>query len=125
IGASPAPSRGWPRSFSERTFCMSVFKKKIIRYLDSNGRQVPKGTPGATRHEETSSKWYGRDPATGKDVPLAKNKVAAQQLLAALVKKAEMGKAGISDLFEAHHQRPLKEHLADFKASLLAKGDEP
>jgi hypothetical protein len=57
-----------------------VFKKHIVRYLDAAGRQVPKGTPGATRRQEESSKWYGRVPGTTRPVPLSTNKGAAERL---------------------------------------------
>src|SRR5438045_2299795 len=100
-----------------------VFKKSITRTLDASGRQVPRGTPGAHKHREKSTKWYGHVPGSPKPVPLCANKSAAQMMLNELVKKAELAKAGISDPFEQHRQRPLVEHLADFEAELLAKGD--
>jgi hypothetical protein len=80
-------------------------------------RKVPKGTPGAKKVKKKSTRFYGRPTGSAKPVPLSANKVAAQQLLADLVKKAELGRAGISDPFEAHRQRPLTEHLV----SLLTK----
>lgn len=51
--------------------------------------------------------------------------MAAQQLLADRVKKAELGRAGIVDPFEAHRKRPLADQLADFEADLTAKGNGP
>ena len=75
-----------------------------------------------------SRKWYGtyRD-ADGivRTVPLSTDRTAAQQMLSELVKRAELGKAGIVDPFEGHARRPLAEHLADFKADLNAKGNTP
>src|SRR5262249_2374822 len=85
-------------------------------------RSGPEGRPGAVRVKKRSAKWYGRAPGSTKAVPLSANKAAAQQLLAALVKKAELGRAGISDPFEAHRNRPLSEHLEDYYRYLLAKG---
>ena len=41
------------------------------------------------------------------------------------VKKAELGRAGICDPFEAHRKRPLAEHLVDFEGDLKAKGNTP
>src|SRR5262249_23002176 len=96
-----------------------VFKKSITRYLDDRGRQVPKGTAGARRVREKSAKWYGRVPGAPKPVPLCRNKTAAEQMLADLVRKSELAKAGIVDPFEQHSKRPLLEHLADFEAALL------
>ena len=75
-----------------------------------------------------SRKWYGSFvDAAGVDrcLPLAADKTAAQQMLAALVRKAELGKAGIVDPFEQHRRRPLAEHLADFLGELRGRGDDP
>ncbi|HYT89387.1 MAG TPA: tyrosine-type recombinase/integrase [Gemmataceae bacterium] len=88
-------------------------------------RKVKAGTPGATKVKKKSGKWYGRVPGNQQPVPLSANKVAAQQILAELVRKAEVGRAGISDPFEDHRKRPLLEHLADFEADLKAKGNTP
>jgi hypothetical protein len=72
-----------------------------------------------------AKKWYGQ--YTDADsvlhrVPLSANKTVAQQMLNELVKKAELGKVGIVDPFEAHRKRSLADHLADYEASLRAKG---
>src|SRR5262245_24816161 len=104
---------------------MNVFKKIITRYLDNNGRQVRKGTPGATQVREFSRKYYGRDPATGKPVPLAANKVAAELLLAQMVRKAELKEANVFDPYEGHTKRPLAEHLDDFRKDLAARDNSP
>src|SRR5262245_31391335 len=85
-------------------------------------RKVPKGTPGARKVKKKSTKWYGRVPGSARPVPLSANKVAAQQMLAALVRKAELGRVGILDPYEEHRQRPLTEHLNDYYRFLLAKG---
>src|SRR5262249_60189376 len=85
-------------------------------------RKVPKGTRGARKAKKKSPRWYGRVPGSTKPVPLSANKVAAQQILAELVKKAELGRVGIADPFEEHRQRPLREHLDDYCRYLLAKG---
>jgi gluconolactonase len=101
----------------------AVFKKQIVRYKDADGRQVPKGTPGATRHEEQSSKWYGRVPGEARPRPLCRNRKAAEVMLGDLIRKAENASVGIGPgPFEKHHAHPLAGHLADFEAGLLAKG---
>ncbi|HKI33592.1 MAG TPA: tyrosine-type recombinase/integrase [Gemmataceae bacterium] len=99
-----------------------VFKKSITRYLDAEGRQVPKGTPGARKVREKSAKWYGRPPGAARPVPLCENKTAAQIMLNELVRKAGLATVGISDPYEEHRKRPLLEHLADFESALLAQG---
>src|SRR5215471_1775220 len=88
-------------------------------------RKVKAGTPGAEKVKKKSRKWYGRVPGNPKPVPLSTNKVAAQQLLAELVKKAELGRAGIGDPFEDHRKRPLREHLADYRRELEARDNVP
>jgi hypothetical protein len=88
-------------------------------------RKVPKGTPGAKKVKKKSTKWYGRTPGSTKPMPLSANKVAAQQLLAELVRKAELGRAGIIDPFEEHRKRPLADHLEDYCRYLEAEGNCP
>jgi hypothetical protein len=44
-------------------------------------------------------------------VPLSANKVAAGQMYAELVKRAELRKFEIGDPFEEHRKRPLADHL--------------
>jgi hypothetical protein len=102
-----------------------VFKKAITRYLDAEGRQVPKGTPGARRVKEKSAKWYGRVPGAPRPVPLCENKAAAQTMLNELLHKAVLATVGISDPYEAHRKRPLSDHLADFRRELAARDNAP
>src|SRR5262245_41730454 len=131
---------------SEDTMASNLFKVTVVQYwlhdcwIDAEGRpcdrntpgarfvksrKVPAGTPGAKKVTKKSSKWYGRVPGSTKPVPLSTNKVAAQQLLAALVRKAELGRAGLNDPFEGHRQRPLLEHLADYRRELESRGNAP
>src|SRR5262245_10217638 len=81
-------------------------------------RKVPAGTPGSTKVTKKSSKWYGRVPGSGQSVALSANKVAAHQLFAAKIRKAEMRKAGILAPYEDNRKRPLTEHLADWDRAL-------
>src|SRR6516165_5508163 len=99
-----------------------VYKKSIVRYLDVDGRQVTKGTPGARKIKQKSGKWYGTVPGAAKPVPLCRNKSAAEIMLNELVKKAELAKAGVVDKFEPHRKRPLPDHLDDYESYLKAKG---
>jgi integrase len=78
------------------------------------------------RVQRRAAKWYGQYKEANGDlhrVPLSKNKTAAQQMLNALVRKSELGKAGIADPFEDQRKRPLADHLADFRRYLEAKGN--
>src|SRR6266542_4222878 len=121
----PENRQGRPRPFSERTLPVNVFKKIIVRYVDAQGRQVRKDTPGAEKVQEFSTKYYGRVPGNPRLVPLATNKTAAELMLAQLVRQAEMEEAGIVDPFAAHRRRPLAEHLADYKNELAARDNTP
>jgi hypothetical protein len=75
-----------------------------------------------------SAKWYGEyvdaDDKTQR-VPLSTDKTAAGQMLADLVKKAELGKAGITDPYQEYRRRPLAEHLDDYRRHLTARATPP
>ncbi len=79
----------------------SLKKKTIVSYQDRAGSRVPKGTPGAKKVKEKSSKWYGqfKNPETGKweCVPLSTDKEASRTQLAEIVKAVERGQAGLID----------------------------
>jgi integrase len=53
------------------------------------------------------------------------DKEATKQLAARLERNAARGKEGMVDPFEAHHKRPLAEHLSDWEAAQLAEGATP
>lgn len=90
-----------------------------VRYVDGDGRRVPKGTKGAKKLSETAKKWYGAGiPGMGKKrVPLAADKEAARRMLADLAKSAERGEAKMLD--RAACSRPLLDHLSDFQKELV------
>ncbi|MCK5611857.1 site-specific integrase, partial [Candidatus Pacearchaeota archaeon] len=93
----------------------SIFKQQYTA-KDENGKKVKK----------KSQYWYIDYKATGgtrKRVKGFKDKTATAQLAAKLEKEAELADAGIIDRFKEHRKRPLLEHLEDFRASLLAKGN--
>lgn len=87
-----------------------VFKKT---YRDRQGRK------------RKTSKWYGwvRD-ADGfrKQVPLCRDKAAAQVMLGDLLRKVEHEQAGMVDRHEEHLKTPLRQHLADYKLYLTNQG---
>ena len=45
-----------------------LFKQRITRYYDAEGKRVRAGTPGARKEVVESKKWYARlkDPSTRK-----------------------------------------------------------
>jgi integrase len=91
------------------------------RYLDADGRRVPKATPGAHKVKERARKWYGAGiPGwpKSKRVPLATDKNVAKVMLADLVRKAERGEAELEDGATAAREVALVQHLTDFESSL-------
>jgi integrase len=106
----------------------TLLKVQVIRYVDGNGRRVLKGTSGARTIKEKSTKWYGQyKDADGKRrrVPLCSDKVAARQMLAALERDAERGRAGVVDRHAAHRKAPIQDHVADYATHLANKGVSP
>jgi integrase len=99
--------------------------KPAVRFSDGGRTVTAPLTKKGDGIRLLSSKWYGEySDADGitRRVPLSADKAAAQQMLARLVHKAEMGRAGSRDPFEEHRKRPLTEHLTDWEASLYANG---
>ena len=72
-----------------------------------------------------SEVWYGRYKAADgfRRVALCSDKTASKQMLAKLVTDAKMAQLGMVDAFEEQRKRPLAEHLADFEAALLNRGN--
>lgn len=70
-----------------------------------------------------SPNWYGW--VGGKAKKLCGNKLAAETMLAGLIRDRERGAAGLVDPFEAQRLRPIGEHLEDFRRALSGKGNSP
>jgi len=102
----------------------SVFKLRVIRYVDDNGRRVSKGTSGARLKKERSTKWYGEyidEHQIRRRVPLATDKTVSQTMLADLVRRAERRRVGLTDPNEAQLKRPIAEHVQEYRDFLSAK----
>ena len=92
----------------------SVFRRKYTKLVD--GKKVKK----------QSKSWYVKYRDAGgieRRVKGYKDKIATQQLAAKLEKEAELAREGIVDRYKEHRKKPLVQHLADFRQSLLDKGD--
>src|SRR5262249_19883247 len=103
----------------------SLVRPWILRYIDSKGRQVHKGTPGARKKKVRTTKWYGQFvDADGKRqrVPLSTDKVSALQMLADLERIEERKKVGVIDRYAEHRSAPIETHLADYETHLRNKG---
>ena len=100
----------------------SIYRPTSIRYLDADGKQVPKGTPGAIRKRVRSKTWRARyTDASGNDKTASlktQDRQEAQERLAELLQRVKQHQA---DPFAEHREKPLSEHLADFSAYLAAK----
>ena len=75
-----------------------------------------------------SRKWYVEyKDADGivRHVPGFADKKATEQLAAKLEREAARRRTGLIDRHSEHRQRPLSEHLAEWEAYLLAKGNTP
>jgi len=93
----------------------SIFKQQYTT-IGKDGKRIKK----------KSAYWYIDYKAAGgmrKRLKGFKDKTATVQLAAKLEKEAELAQAGVIDRFKEHRKRPLKEHLEDFKASLVAKSN--
>jgi integrase/recombinase XerC len=99
-----------------------------VRFKGSDGKTVTapvvlKGKSAGQTCRVYSPNWYGH--VNGERVTLCTNKEAAELMLADLMRKAAMGKVGITDPYEEHRLRPLAEHLADYRRELEARGNAP
>jgi len=93
----------------------SIFKRKRKVKLTSGKAVVRK-----------SQKYYTRlTDADGikRTIPLFTDKTASEQRAAQLQKEIELANVGVFDRYKEHRQKPLTLHLAEFRQSLLDKGD--
>jgi integrase len=102
----------------------SLQKIQYIRWVDAEGKRVPRGTPGAVKVREKSAKWYACWKEGGRQirVPLATDKSASQTMLADLLRDKERGRAGMIDPFQHHLDRAISEHRDEYLASIRQSG---
>ncbi len=100
----------------------SIYRPTSIRYLDADGKQVPKNTPGATRKRVRSKTWRARfTDANGNDKTESLGTQDPQEAQDRLVELLQRVKQRQTDPYAEHREKPLSEHLADFSAYLAAK----
>ncbi len=99
-------------------------KKQTTVYVSSDGSRVAKDTPGAVKQRIGSLKWYGcwKEGNRKVMVPLATDKQASQAMLTAIIRRRERGEAGLVNPFKKHLDRPIKEHMDEYVASLREEG---
>jgi integrase len=104
-----------------------------VRYVDAEGRRVPKGTPKAKKVRQRARKWYGAG-IPGKDaegkpygtrrIALASDKAVARQMLADLVRRSERREVGFEDKTTEAASTPLADHLADFESWMRSRSGD-
>jgi hypothetical protein len=103
--------------------------KPAVRFKDTDGKTVLAFlTRQGNRCRVASPIWYGQyTDADGnrQRVALSENKVAAEQKLAELVRKSELGRAGLRDPYEKQRTRPLEDHLTEYRRELEARDNAP
>src|SRR3990172_1793394 len=72
--------------------------------------------------------WYAvfTDPTTGKRIRRSlhcADRSAAEILEGGLVRRKAREHEGLVNPYEAHHKRPLTEHVTDWRSALVAKGN--
>ncbi len=103
----------------------STYRPTVIRFLDSQGRQVRKGTPGARRVRQKSKTIWGRyrdGEGEVQTVSLDSDQETAESMLADLVKRARRERSGDADPYESSRLKPLSEHIDEFEQHLRSKG---
>jgi len=96
----------------------NLYKKPVVTVDPKTGKTT----------KTKSKKWWGQyKDASGRlrRHPLATDKAAAQAMLNELVRNVEREKAGLLDPTTEQRQRPLKDHLAEFKRYLENRGVTP
>lgn len=90
--------------------------KSINAPLTDGGRKCRMETESwHVRYKDASGKWQRQKGYT--------DRRASEQLLAKIENRIARELRGDIDAFEQHRNRPLLDHLEDFRVSLLAKGD--
>jgi integrase len=103
----------------------SLVKPWVVRHLDADGRQVAKGTAGATKVKQRAKKWYGQftdGDGRRRRVPLCTDKAAARQMLATIEREVQRGRAGLDDGFAGHRKAPIRGHIDGYEEHLRGKG---
>lgn len=101
------------------------YRPTIIRYLDAQGRQVPKDTPGRRRVKMRSKTWYVDVIVNGerKHVSLkTRDKSVAEVRWHAMMREQRERDLGLRTDLTDHLARPLTEHLDTWEAHIAAGG---
>ena len=104
-------------------------KSGLFVRIKRNGRTVLREvTECGKRYRDESRKWYIQykdQNGQWKRVAGFSDKEATNQLAAKLERSVERKHAGLSDPLDVHTQRPLAEHLEEFRTYLAGKNNSP
>ncbi len=103
-----------------------TYRLKDGSYWTPDGKRVTKNTPGAKRFKTKSKKWHARyTDGSGRPIRkvLDKSKETSDRILAKLAGEALLERFGADDVFQEHRERPLLEHLEDYRRFLKSKGN--
>jgi len=99
-----------------------------VRFRGRGGRPVvaPLVTTGPNAGKRClvpSPCWYA--VIDGKPVRLTTSKTASEVMLGDLLRRKALGQAGMLDPHAEHNEKPIEEHLADFRRELEGRGGSP
>jgi hypothetical protein len=108
----------------EETTMAWLQRKLTTVYVDDKGTRVPKGTPGATKQQIESEKWYGcwKEGKRKVMVPLATDKQASQAMLTDIIRHRERGEAGLVNPYKPHLERAIEEHMNEYLVAVREEG---
>ena len=91
---------------------------------------IKRSRKDGTTYSQKTRVWWGsfKHPVTGKRIRCSlktTDRNAAQLMYSQLIQRAYEEKAGFVNPYEKHLQRPLKEHLGDWRQSLVEKDATP
>jgi len=106
-----------------------------VRFKGADGKMIT--APVTTKAKQAgrlcrvpSPLWYGHVPDPDaprgrRRVPLCIGKSESEHKLSDLIRQAERVEVHIDDQYTQHRQRPLREHVEDYRLELEARGNEP
>jgi integrase len=105
---------------------VSTYQLPNGKHRTPDGKRVTKNTPGAVRVVRPSKKYYGRyTDGAHREIrePLSESYEISRRMLAKMAGDGQLAGVGLADRYGKHRSRPLAEHLEDYRAYLIGKGD--
>lgn len=104
---------------------MATLQKIVYTYWMIGGKRVPAGTPGASKVQEHSAKWYmvWWEGKKLKKEPLSTDKDVAQAMMGDRLRNRELGRGQMVDPRKRHLDRPILEHFEEYLAECADDGN--